>query len=217
MDAKLDLKAIERKAFRSTYQDGLWDIYFGLIVVGMALFTYRPATGYSGMNILLCVLTFSLAYALFAAGKHYLTVPRMGQVKFGELRKRRNKTLAVIMGIFVLLQVVLVGLTACGLVTPLLKATMKELFQSNSSEQVLVALIGSFIVGSSMILIAHFTDFTRGYYIAILMSLAVFVMIFFNQPWLPVIIGGVIILPGVVLLVRFLNAYPLPPRTPSHE
>ena len=47
VSAQINLKEIERKAFRSTYQDGLWDIYFGLIVVGMSIFIYRPPEGYS--------------------------------------------------------------------------------------------------------------------------------------------------------------------------
>ncbi len=47
MSAELNLKEIERKAFQSAYQDGLWDIYYGLIVVCMSFFIYRPATGYS--------------------------------------------------------------------------------------------------------------------------------------------------------------------------
>ena len=33
MSTQLNLKEIERKAFRSTYQDGLWDIHLGLIFV----------------------------------------------------------------------------------------------------------------------------------------------------------------------------------------
>ena len=72
-----------------------------------------------------------------------------------------------------------------------------------------VAAIGSLIVGSGMLAIVHFMDFGRGYWIALLMALAVFLMIYLNQPVLPVLIGVVILLPGLMLLVRFLKAYPL--------
>ena len=47
MSQEIDLKQIERKAFRSTYQDGLWDIYIGLVVIFMALYMYRPVGGYN--------------------------------------------------------------------------------------------------------------------------------------------------------------------------
>ncbi len=35
MNSVLNLKEIEKRAFRSTYQDGLWDIYYGLVVISM--------------------------------------------------------------------------------------------------------------------------------------------------------------------------------------
>ena len=66
------------------------------------------------------------------------------------------------------------------------------------------------MVGTGMILVAYFTDFPRGYYIALMFSLAVFLMIYLNQPVYPIIIGILIALPGLVLLVRFLKKYPLP-------
>ena len=72
-----------------------------------------------------------------------------------------------------------------------------------------VATLGSLFVGPSMILIAYFVDFSRGYYIAVLMALAVFLAIYLNQPIYPIIIGILIAVPGVVLFLRFLKKYPL--------
>ena len=79
-----------------------------------------------------------------------------------------------------------------------------------------VALIGSMLVGVSMILMAFFNDFPRGYYIAIMAALAVFLMIWLNQPIFPILLGLMIVLPGVVLLIRFLSKYPLPKQEASH-
>jgi hypothetical protein len=41
MSTRLNLKEIERKAFCSTFQDGLRDIQLGLIVLGMSFLVYR--------------------------------------------------------------------------------------------------------------------------------------------------------------------------------
>jgi L-lactate permease len=60
------------------------------------------------------------------------------------------------------------------------------------------------------LVMAYFNDFPRGYYIAVLMALAVFLMIWINQPYYPAVIGALIILPGLVLFIRFLMKYPLP-------
>jgi len=58
-------------------------------------------------------------------------------------------------------------------------------------------------------LVAYFKDFPRGYFIASTIDLAVFLMLFLNQPVYPIIIGILIALPGLVLFVRFLKKYPL--------
>jgi hypothetical protein len=208
MDNRLNLKELERKAFRSTYQDGLWDMNMGLIVIGMALFVFRPDEGYGARNIIMMVLSFSLANLVFWVGKKFVTVPRMGQVSFGPLRKQKNRTLAIIMGAIVLVQTGFVLLTAAGWLNAGFGAKLSSLL-GGSPERMLVAALGSLFVGPPMILIAYFSDFTRGYYIAVLMALAVFLMILFNQPIYPILIGVVIFAPGVVLFVRFLRKYPL--------
>jgi hypothetical protein len=209
MSTELKLKEIERRAFRSTYQDGLWDMYMGVIVVCMAFFIYRPASGYSLRNEMLMLLAFALAYGLFWAGKKYITLPRLGQVRFGAVRKRKGRTLAIILGVFVLFQVGLVGLTALGWLNPQVSIKVNNFLNEHGGTLPVVAAIGSMMVGTSMIVIAYFSDFPRGYTIAILMALAVFLMVYLNQPVWAVLIGALIIIPGLVRFIRFLKAYPL--------
>lgn len=211
MSNVFDLKQLERRAFRFTYQDGLWDILMGLFVVAMAITIYRPSSGYSPMNIIGMVLIYAVVYGLFWAAKKYITLPRMGQVRFGPTRQQKNKTLAIILGIIVLIQASVVGVTAFGSLNPIFGAKLLGTFGEYSLEHLAVAALASFFVGPSMLVIAYLTDFPRGYYIAVLMSLAVFLMILINQPIYPVVIGGLIILPGVVLFIRFLKKYPILP------
>jgi len=214
MVSSIDLKQIERKAYRSTYQDGLWDIYMGVVVVLMGFFLYHPESGYSAINIITMVLLLSLAYSLFWAGKKYITLPRMGQVRFGPIRQRRKKTMAIILGVIVLIQFIFVGLTAVSRYYPQVGG---RLFGSTDAGLTIVAAIGSLFVGLPMLLMAYMNDFPRGYYIAVLMSLAVFLMILTNQPLYPAMSGILIIIPGVVLLINFLKKYPLPRRDETHE
>jgi uncharacterized membrane protein YjjP (DUF1212 family) len=49
------------------------------------------------------------------------------------------------------------------------------------------------------------------------MALAVFLMIYLNQPIYPIIIGILIVVPGVVLFIRFLQKYPLHREGTKHE
>jgi len=217
MAAQLDLKEIERRAFRSTYEDGLWDIYYGLVVVGMAFFVFRPASGYSSMNLLRMLVILSLAYGLFWAGKKYITVPRMGQVRFGDIRRRKRAMMALVLGGVVLVQLSVLGLTALAWVNPEVSARVNDTLNSRDLMDLTVALIGSLFVVVGMTLSAYFSDFPRGYLIAVLMALAVFLMVFLNQPVYPILIGLLIIVPGVVLLARFLKKYPQGSKAAGHE
>jgi hypothetical protein len=179
----------------------------------MSVFLYRPESGYSPVNIIVMVLLLSVAYGLFWAGKKYITLPRMGQVRFGPVRQQRKKTMAIILGIIVLIQVLFVGLTAIGRYYPQVGGS---LFGGNDAELIVVAAISSLFVGVPMLLIAYMNDFPRGYYIVVMMSLAVFLMILTNQPLYPAVLGILIIIPGVVLMINFLKKYPLHQQEETH-
>jgi hypothetical protein len=217
MSASLDLKKIERKAFRSTYQDGLLDMLFGTIVMAMAAFMYRPEEGYSLTNMVVFVVALAVGNVLFWLGKRFVTLPRMGQVRFGPARKQKATTLAIILGLVVLVQVGIVGLTTFGWLNPQAGAQINDFLAGHGLERLAVATVGSLFVGPSLILIAYLGDFPRGYYIAVMMSLAVFLMILLNQPVYALIIGGLVFLPGLVLFIRFLQKYPLRQESVTHD
>jgi hypothetical protein len=209
MSTTLNLKQLEQKAWRSTYEDGLWDIYYGLIVICLSFFAYRPESGYSPANIVFLVVAMAGCYSLFWAGKRWITLPRMGQVKFGPARQKRKATLAIWLGVIVAVQVVLMGIQLIAWEWPQVGEKIFGLLQTPDTERLAVALVGALFVLPGMLLIAYFQDFPRGFYIGTLMALAVFLMIWLNQPLYIALIGGLIILPGVVLLVRFLQKYPV--------
>jgi len=209
MTEKINLKEIERRAFRSTYQDGLLDIQYGLIVVFMSIFIYRPDAGYSPLNIILSTGCILLTGLLFLAGKRFITLPRMGMVKFGEQRHKKARHLAIVLTIFVLFQVGLVILTSTGASNPVIGSWLEKILGNHSSSLLIVAAVGSLFVGSSMMVISYYSDFERGFYISILMAIAVFLMIFLNRPMWPIVIGLIIVIPGVVHLIRFVTRYPV--------
>jgi len=92
-DTNADLKEIERKAFRSTYQDGLWDICFGIFILAHGLIPYLKETGIP--RVYGYLILFIPALILWA-GKKYITIPRFGMVKFGpEGKKRKRKSIIV--------------------------------------------------------------------------------------------------------------------------
>ena len=217
MSNRVNLKEIERKAYQSTFQDGLKDMQHGLIVICMSFMLYRPEAGYSTLNALLPVFATILVNSLYKAAKKYITSPRMGHVKFGNIRAGKKKNKAIALSIVIIFQILLLGVTLIGWFNLGFGQRISSFTKSNNQMDLLIAGIGASIVGFSMILNAVFEDFLRGYYIAFLMSVAVFAMILFNQPIYPILIGLLIFIPGLVLFMNFLNKYQISNSEKTHE
>jgi MFS family permease len=211
----ISLKELERKAFRSTYQDGLWDIYQGGIISSFTVFagaldTSDHLTSWQRMIIFLAGI--GISYLIFWAGKKFITLPRIGQVKFGPARQRRKRTLFAVMSGIVGLQVVILAFTVALWQIPALRSWFGFLAMPQSMETLVVAVVGALFVGPSLALVAYFNDFTRGYYIAAVMSIAVFCLIWFESALLMLVAGALVILPGVFFFIRFLIQHPLHPQ-----
>ena len=144
-----------------------------------------------------------LCWLIFWAGKKFVTLPRLGQVKFGAERHKRKRTLAAVLVVIVAFQTLVVLSSVALWANPELAAGVPFLSGGRATD-VLVASLGALFVGPSLALVAYFNDFLRGYYIALVMSAAVFLMIWFDQPDSASGAAALIFIPGLVLFVRFL-------------
>jgi hypothetical protein len=218
MSDSLDLKNIEKKAFRATHQDGLWDIYIGGVVMSMAVLAYSTAgEARPALRFGLYLAGLGVFYLIYWGGKKYLTTPRLGLVKFGPHRQKRKLIMASVLSGLVLLQALLLIGTILLWKNPDWATRMGFHTSNRDLERMVVAIVGALFVGPSMVLIAYFNDFLRGYYIAVIMSLAVFSLIWFGQPVYLIAAGLLIMLPGIVLFARFLRQHPLPPAEVRHD
>jgi len=86
-----DLKALERRVWSRFFRDGFWEIFFGMMFVGMGLRELAD-------NIMFTFLIF-MGILVMIFGKRFITTPRMGLVRFNERRRTRRKwVLFVILG-----------------------------------------------------------------------------------------------------------------------
>ncbi|KAA3662543.1 MAG: hypothetical protein DWQ04_13200, partial [Chloroflexi bacterium] len=85
MTTNIDLKELERRAFKSTFQDGIWDIYLGLMLLPMVIWLLLVAhpDDPSTAAVVLTFGFFAVPIFLFRATKKYLIMPRLGLVQFG--------------------------------------------------------------------------------------------------------------------------------------
>jgi hypothetical protein len=213
MSQTISLKELERKTWTSYFQDGLWDIYLGLLLLAMAIWALLSDVGFSeswGMAIYIGLEV--LAVLVLWAGKKIITVPRMGRVKFGPKRKAKLNWVRVVLFISVLVGA---GVFVAGLAM----RTNRPGWLNAAFFFPAAWVVNAIVVFS---LGAYFLDFSRLYLIGVMYALPVPLDIVFRKFAdidLTFIAFGfpatVILLIGTVVFVRFLRDYPIPEEAAS--
>jgi len=196
MNAPNSLKELERRAYRSTFEDGIYDILFGLLFLIFAIIPILEAAGVSrfiGYSLLI------IPAALPWLGKRLITIPRMGAVEFGPKRKSRRRLILIITGIVIFLMLpLMISIVSNGL--------------SGSMSWMLIALFALPV----FIIAVYAMDFPRLWiYAALLLAVPVeseFLLRHVGSPLNTSISFGlpgiVILIIGLGLLFRFIQKYP---------
>jgi len=178
-------------------QDGLWDIFLGLGVLGMAL---DMAFGTSIWFIPLWLVGYSLA---LLAGKELVTKPRVGNLMVSSQQNARLEnalTILVILGLVAMLG------GGCFFILQ-----MKELLPwSVWLGQYAWLFMGS-LAATGFSVLGYFGIGGKRYYLYALLTFIVFaVRHMLNAPLLPYVFftAALLLIPGVALLLRFLLRYP---------
>ena len=105
MAENVDLKSLERKAYRSIFEDGVWDLFIGLIILSLGFSTFLSSI--LNLNelwfaIIPTLILNIIAFLIFFLGKKFITIPRLGIVKFGQKRKSKQQKLKLFLFIFFL-------------------------------------------------------------------------------------------------------------------
>jgi hypothetical protein len=210
MANRVDLEAIEKKAYRSYFMDGIWDIFIGMIFLNLGigplliLLSILPSI----WNIIIISLGWNIfAFLIFYLGKKYITIPRIGFVKFGPKREaKRIKLKIFLFGIF-MINLILFILRITGIID----YTYIERFLYT-----LLIGLGMFIFPFS--LMAYFLDFTRLYFYAFSAGIGFILTEYIKQivgyPLGSIIIfgciGGIIVAIGLSYFILFIRKYPIP-------
>ena len=195
MAGRISLKEVELKAWSSYFEDGLWDIFLGamLLIGGI-----RSVTDYVWYTLLILPLILVLPL-----GKRLITTPRLGHVKFGPSRKARQRKAVVALIISVVAIFALLLLSNSGLALP---------------PRMLISPMMAVWIAVIFGVLAYFLDFKRLYAYGLLYGMSEVIWGQFGKPVGPVaqtIIGIAILAIGLVVFVRFLRRYPLPAKGAS--
>jgi hypothetical protein len=202
MEDNRDLKKIEKRIIGSYFNDGLWDIYGALILLG---FGFTMVTGWDYL-----ILAFAVVAVALLLLRRRIIIPRLGQVKFSIERQSKTKKsilIAVITGTF----------------TMLLGAVFFVLYSTNTVPQWLDVWMGDYFLaafGGVLALVIAIAAYLVGvwrYYIYAALTFVAYVIASILRPHdteaIPIVMAGAIILiMGAIVLTRFLRKYPLPPQ-----
>lgn len=193
MNAPFNLKELERKAFRSFYQDGIWDIFFGLMMLAMYAFTlFNDNFENKALRILALVFIEIAAMFFLIYGKKEITAPRLGHVVFGPKRKRRFVYIFIVNLVALVAGVVLYG--------------ANDLLSLNLEQSELIAPLGMGVwIAFLTSIMAYFLDFDRLYIYALIYGSAFAAVLLLDLPILFLVAALLILIPGGVIFFRFLS------------
>lgn len=212
MSQQVSLKEAERKVFRTTANDGLWDVFLGSFFLMFAVAPYLSESLGDFWSSAVFLPLWGLVYLVIRLIRKYVVTPRVGVVKFGRARKAKLAKFTVVMLVLNVLAFLL-GLIAA-------------LSFGEIPGQVTSIIFGMILlVGFSVA--AYFLDLARLYIYGLLVGLAPVVGEWlWNQGYaahhgFPITFGiaaGIMILVGLSLFGRFLYDNPVPTEgIPSGE
>lgn len=207
MDEIIDLKGLEKKAWRSAFQDGIWDIYMGLLILGLAIAPFGDNLGLPAeLGSMIIVLFWnSIAVLILILGKKFITVPRIGYVKFGAKRKKTKKRLLGFLVFNIVLAFLFLFINLSGIFEWLNIGVLTESL-----------VVGFLLITVPLSILAYFLEFHRLYIYAIYFGLGFFTSELLYpfvgsalDLFLSLGIGGiVVILIGLAYFIQFLRKYP---------
>jgi len=201
MNEKIDLKKVEKQTYRFSFTDGIYDMAYGSLIFFIAIAPILREILYPSYIIFL-ILPPSLIILL---GTRFITVPRIGIVKFNQNRIKSRNKIGLLIAILFPITVVMVVLTYLGL------------YNIKVGGYIVPVGAGLFVL-ILLSLIAYIMDYPHFYLYAVSIGLgiplATLLKPIFGDPLHYLISFGIsgtlILLYGIITLIKFIKKYPIP-------
>jgi hypothetical protein len=201
---KISLKEAERKAFRTTLNDGLVDIFLGCFLLMFVIGLYLSDSLGDFWSSAVFLPFMALVYLAIWLIRRYVVTPRIGMVKFGQARKAKLAKFTVVMLVINVVALILGSVAALS-------------FGSVPGQ--MISILFGLILLMGFSIAAYFLDFNRLYIYGLLVGLSPLI-----GEWLwthgyathhgfPITFGtssGIMILVGLAVFIRLLHNNPVP-------
>jgi hypothetical protein len=187
MPSGKDLKRIERQMFASYFQDGLWDIMIGMLMMAIAIRSFIDHWSVSLIGIIGVIFVILM--------RKFVTMKRIGYARFGSRRKKRRVTMFLIILGTNLFTLLLLVITIMGV---------------EPSALARAVVVGSLVL-VSFSAIAFLLDFWRFFIWGSLFAFSLVVTEFTGVEigkYIFLAVGSSALIIGLVYLFIFLRRYP---------
>lgn len=184
-----ELKELEHKIFMRYFEDGFWDIYLGLLLLSFGL-TITFELGY------LAGVFGALGVLIPRVGKSKYTYPRVGYIKFRDIR-RRNVGMIV-------LGVLIFGVVLFFFFSGSQENPITEFLRNN------ILLIIALIWSGALVTVASILDVKHYFYYALLVFVGIYGGNWVGSLGINLIVtGGIIVIVGLIIMILFIRKHPI--------
>lgn len=197
MKTKTSLTHLKRKAYLDFHQDGIIDILLGAAILGFAIMIILDNVIFSSMSW--------LSFTLYTSFKNAITIPRFGYVQFLEGNKKTGLALGLGIGLLILVLVLGILFILGPDRLPLAPISFLRKFHVYLMSGIGAILMVIFGLGTG---IKRLTAYGFGFLAAIAGSF----LLEIKGEFTLLAAGGLILLIGLVLMVKFIRRYPAQPQ-----
>jgi len=146
----LSLRQLESKTWRANQRDGLFDLFFAALFLGLGMAALADWLGApDGVPLAVGVVIQGVGVLSLWLGRRWITAPRLGRVRFGAARRQRVRTTRLVLAACVLMTAGVVTLTALGGLS------------GKTVSRLTVSAVAALLVFVPLAAIAYFQEFPR--------------------------------------------------------
>lgn len=194
----------------TNYEDGLWDILLGLVMLLLSIYPITRELLGPELNLVLFLVALAILVAGQYAARRYISTPRLGYAKY-----RRTPAIKLIVAVTAGLVLLTLGVVIATLLSPGWIPQSPSSSSASWISDLTVEIAVMFAMVGLFSLLGYIFGVTRLFVYGWLLggafvlsaALSIYQGWTFNLPL--AIASGIIIVVGIVLLMRFIRKYPV--------